>query len=292
MCKTHKIAKELEVEILKHLKGAEVLDVPDEGELTEGSYLVERDGEKFVLKTGGFDEHEVDDNWDLADMGLRNRMVYETVPNEYILYEYIDSPVLATKEFWTEENLQKVWEFHHKLAEGLREREITDSDVEEGVKWVEEKPMGKWLEEIADKVYPPEKIQEIRSTLNKYREQWSSKDGLAWMYKDNNADRYIDTGTEIVMVHRGRHLRPKQYMDMRYLAWVILKMPYELLTLAWVKDKVHGLGNEPARYLTFLMSLIGILWDMHGSRDQEGEFRDKTEKVKEIVEWVMGELNK
>lgn len=99
MCKTHKLAKELEVTILKQLKGAEVLPVPDHGELEDGSYLVERDGEKFVLKTGGFDEHEVDDNWDLAEMGFRTRMVFETVPEEYILYEYIDEPVLANKEF-------------------------------------------------------------------------------------------------------------------------------------------------------------------------------------------------
>ena len=42
MCKTHKITRELDLKLLKHLKGSEQLEVPDRS-LEDGSYLDLRD---------------------------------------------------------------------------------------------------------------------------------------------------------------------------------------------------------------------------------------------------------
>lgn len=289
MCKTHRIAKELDARLLKQLRGGQQLDVPDHGELEDASYLVEKEGEKFVLKTGKFNPNEVDDNWALADMGIMVRQVTESVPDEYILYEYIDSPILSSGAFWTDENLLRVWKLHSEIAKGIKDREISDEDLAKGVEWVEKKPLEAWIKGITGPVYTEDEARGVREVVENHP-TWRSKEGMRWVYRDNNADHYADIGEELAVVDADISIRPKHYMDMRYLAWVILKMPDELLTLDWVKKRVGDLGREPERYTTFLMSLIGILWDMHSNERHKGEFVDKTDKIKEIVDWVVKEL--
>jgi hypothetical protein len=138
-------------------------------------------------------------------------------------------------------------------------------------------------------VYSAEEAQRLVEIIEK-QSGWRTKEGLAWVYRDNNADHYVDLGEDLAVVDADISIRPKYYMDMRYLAWVILKMPYEMLSLDWVKKKVEEIGGGEARLTTFLISLIGILWDIHDNVKHKGEFADKTDKIKEIVSWVTNEL--
>jgi hypothetical protein len=157
------------------------------------------------------------------------------------------------------------------------------------VEWIEKKPLEAWVNGIADKIYTKDQAAKLVQLVEAHP-SWQTKEGLEWIYKDNNADHYLDTGDSLVVVDAEIALRPKHYMDMRYLAWTILKMPDEVLNLDWVKKKVEEIGGGEARLTTFLLSLIGILWDIHDNEKHKGEFAEKTDKIKEIVGWVVKEL--
>lgn len=286
MCKTHEIAKELEVKILKQLKGAAVLDLPESGPLEAGVYLVEQEGEKMVLKTGGFNPNEADDNWTLSDAGVRVQMISEWKPDEYILYEYIDAPLLANQEFWREGSMKKVFDLHAQIEEALADRPLGEEDAAAGKRWIEEKVLGEWLPKITDNPYSSQEVARIRQVLEATREEWEP----VWAYSDNNAEHYVDMGSELAVLDARIDLRPKHYMDMRYLAWVILRMPPDELNLEWVQGWVQRLGAERKRLITFLISLVGIMWDIYGNEKHGGRNKEKTEVIKEITEWVLGEL--
>lgn len=289
MCRTHKIARQLDVQILKHLKGSEQLDVPDSS-LEDGSYLVEKEGEKFVLKTGNFTENEVDDNWALADMGIPVRQITEAERDNYILYEYVDAPVLSSQQFWDDNNMKKVFDLHGRIAEALAGKLIPE-DMEEVRQWIYDKPVQTWLRPLEGNVYTTDQVTHLENLIGKWVDKVTvSEDGLQRIYKDTNGDHYINSEAGLVVVDADIQVRPKYYMDMRYLAWVILKMPSQDLSLDWVKDWVITLGKNPRRLLTFLLSLIGILWDIHSNEKHKGEHIEKTDKIKEIVDWVVKEL--
>ena len=286
MCKTHKIAKELDVNILKQLRGAEVLDVPEHGELEDAVYLVEKEGEKFVLKTGNFNPNEIDDNWELAEKGIQVQRITESQPGEYILYEYIDAPLLAQKDFWSDANMQRVFGLHKRIEEELRDRPITQEQRTEALTWIDSKVLGEWLKAITGSVYSSEQEDEIRQVFEAHKQSWEP----VWVYSDNNAEHYVDLGDELAVLDARIDLRPEYYMDMRYLTWVILRMPIDLLDLEWVRGWVEKLGGEKKRLMTFLVSLIGILWDIHANEKHKGHNIEKTEKITEIVDWVVDEL--
>ncbi len=288
MCKTHKFADQLEVKLLKQLKGAAVLDIPQSGPLEDGSYLVEDGaGQKMVLKTGNFNPHETDDNWELSDMGVRVRMISESQPDEYILYEYLDAPLLASQQFWQPEQMQRVFDLHRQIAAGLAHRPQSAEEAANAKKWVEERVLGEWLVKITDNPYTPEEAEQIRQVLESAQAEWEP----VWAYTDNNAEHYVDMGTELAVVDARIDMRPPHYMDMRYLAWVILQMPSEELSLEWVQGWVAKLGAERQRLVTFLISLVGIMWDIYGNEKHGGRNKEKTEMIREITKWVLERLD-
>lgn len=287
MCKTHKIADKLGVKILKRLRGAEVVDVPEHGELEDGVYLVEKDGEKFVLKTGNFNSQEVNDNWSLSEIGVRTQRVTESMSGEYILYEYLEAPLLSTKEFWADSNMTRVFELHRKIAEGLQNRPMTEEQVKEAAEWIEQRPLGEWLRGSGCSTEEQAKLRGVAEQ----HVSWKTKAGLAWVYRDNNADHYVDMGDELAVLDADIMVKPKHYMDMRYLAWTILWMPENKLTLDWVKGWVDRLGNKKERLVTFLGSLIGILWDIYSNGTYAKSQMGRVDKIREIVELVVNELN-
>jgi len=287
MCKTHQIAKQLDVTLLKRLDGAKVLPVPEHEPLEPGSYLVEKDGEKFVLKTGNFNDHEVDHNWELADAGTPVRNITESVPGEYILYEYVDAPLMAASEYWSDAEMQKVFNLQHEIEAKLNRVLFTDKDVKQAINWLNDRPLGLWLKETTNNPWRHEEVAKIREAIRPYMTEWSIAEGLERVYRDNNGEHYVDSPTGLVVLDVDIATRPKHYMDMRYLAWVILTMPMEFLSTEWVMEWLTKLRADQAHYITFLLSLVGIMWDIYANPGYAGQHEDKGEIVKELVTWLI-----
>lgn len=292
MSKTQEIAGQLGVKILKRLNGSAVLDI-DQNDLPEGVYLVEdAEGEKSILKTGGFNKNEIDDNWRLAEIGVATRTITEAVPGEYILYEYVDAPVLATLDFWSEEKMDKVFALHHRIETELNKEPVTEEEIDTLISWVSERPYKVWLDETTDNPWGEEEVAEFRKIIDDHRELWSTPSNAERASYDTHAENYLWNHGELVVMDADITTIPKHYTDMRYLAWVILKMPPEEVSIEWIQSWVERLGKDRARLFTFFISMLGIMWDMKGNKQFKGERKhvNKVEVVKETIYWLVDQL--
>ena len=286
---TKLIAEQLGAKILKRLRGAEVLDVDLSKSLEPGVYLAEKDGQKFNLKTGNFNPHEIVDNKKLASLGIRTHIVIDSKEGEYILYEYLDAPLLAQKDFWSDENIKRVVELQQRIRDGLANQQPVEADVKEAKEWLWERINTKWLPALVPNVLSEEVAERIKKFYQEHEDIWAK---LTLVYHDNNADHYVDLGDELAVLDADLAFRPQEYMNMRYLAWVLLKAPKEQVgdPVIWAQKWAEYLNAGPEHYATWLLSIIGTLWDVHGNERSKGQYLDKTEYVKKILEWVMGKL--
>jgi len=302
MSKTQQIAEKLGLKVLNRLqwrkvmlpsqvfKNGEVADLP-EGELEDGVYLVEKDGQKFVLKTGKFNEREVEDNQKLGELGVPVRKVISHQPGEYILYEYLDAPTLAQKDFWTDENIKRVLTLQTEMEEKLAVIQLTPEQVQTGKDWIGERITKEWLNPCVPKALTEEQAQGIRDLYTQNEELFSD---IVPVFRDNNADHYVDSGDKLAVIDVDISAKPRYYMNMRYLSWVFLNAPKEQIgdPVAWAQKWAEYLNAEPKHFATWLVSLVGILWDIYGNEGSPWQKSDKTEDIKQVLNWVIGKLSK
>lgn len=289
MSKTQQIAEELGLELVARLHGGEELSIG--GEPEDGVYLVKKNGQKMVLKTGNFNPQEIKDNQLLEDKFIRVRKIISAEPRNYILYEFINAPLLARKDFWTDENIQRVIALQNEIREALSDQVPSTGANRDAVSWLRARVDEKWLPSLVPSVLSQETSDTILDIVKK---RVNSGIQLNCIYRDNNADHYLDLGDELAVVDVDLAFRPKEYMNMRYLSWVLLKMPPEAWggsALNWAKRWADYLGATSEHYFTWLISLIGILWDIHASEEHKGEHLDKSEDIKQVLDWVITELN-
>lgn len=291
MSKINEITEKLGIKILKRLRGAEVLSVDDSQNINEGNvFLVEKDGQKMVLKTGNFNKNEVADNQRLAGLGVRTHKILDSKPDQYILYEYLDAPLLAQKDFWSDENIKRVIVLHQQVRDGLANQQPTDADIKEAKEWLVERINTKWLPVLVPSVLSEELADRIKKFYQEHEDIWTK---FALIYRDNNAEHYVDLDDQLAVLDIDLTFRPKEYMNMRYLSWVLLKAPKEQIgdPVVWAQKWAEYLNIGPEHYATWLLSLVGTLWDIHGNEKTKGEHTDKTEDVKKVLGWVMTKLN-
>lgn len=304
MCKTHQIAEELGVEVKQQMRGSERIDIftgmlhqvavgRDASkcpELKDGTYLVEKDGQRFVLKTGKINPQEIKDNQLLEDRFIRVRKVVKAEPGSYILYEFIDAQPLSAKDFWTDENIQRVIDLQNEIREVLSDQVPSTGANRDAVAWLRAKVDTEWLPLLVPSIISQETADTILNIVKKYVDNGFQ---LSCIYRDNNADHYLDLGDELAVVDVDLVFRPKEYMNMRYLSWVLLKMPPEAWSgsaLDWARKWANHLGATSEHYFTWLISLIGILWDIHGNEKTKEENIERTEDIKQILDWVISKL--
>lgn len=287
---TKLIAEQLGAKILKRLRGAEILDASNTDDLQGNVFLVEKDGQKMVLKTSNFNKNEIADNQKLVSLGIRTHKVLDSKPDEYILYEYLNAPLLAQKDFWSDENIKRVVELQQRIRDGLANQQPTEADVKEAKEWLWERINTKWLPALVPNVLSEDIAERIKKFYQNNENIWGQ---LACVYRDNNAEHYVDLSDQLAVLDVDLTFRPKEYMNMRYLSWVLLKAPKEQIgdPVVWAQKWAEYLNIGPEHYATWLLSLVGTLWDIHGNEKTKGEHTDKTENVKKVLEWVMTKLN-
>jgi len=288
MSKTQQIAEELGLKLISRLHGGEQL--PISGELQDGVYLVEKDGQKLVLKTGNFNEHEVEDTRKLKKLGIRAPEIIDSKDGAYVLYEYLGKP-LATEDFWTDANIKRVLELQNKIRNVLLDQVPNPVSNQNATTWLQSRIEKEWLPPLVPEILSQETATEITRICNE--KLISPGAQLTCIYRDNNADHYIDLGNELGIVDADISGRPREYMNMRYLSWVLLTMPMEQLgdPIAWAEKWAGYLNADEAHFATWLLSLVGILWDIHANEKHKGEHIEKTEAIKKILNWVIEKLN-
>lgn len=287
---TKLIEEQLGVKILKQLRGAEVLDMAADQVAAAGVYLVERGGQKMILKTGNFNQNEVLDNQKLSDLGIRTRKILDSKPDEYILYEYLNTPLLAQKDYWSDENMKRVFLLHDKIKSVLSDQVPSTGARQEASQWVKDRINSKWLPLLAPQIISEEVADRIRKFYQEREDVWGH---LACIYHDNNAEHYVDLDNELAVLDADLTFRPKEYMNMRYLCWVLFKAPPEHIgdPVAWAEKWADYLNATPEHYATWLISLIGDLWDIWGNEKTKGQQIEKTEDIKKVLNWVITKLN-
>ncbi|MFA5967258.1 MAG: hypothetical protein WC805_01950 [Patescibacteria group bacterium] len=283
------IAEQLGVKILKRLRGAEVLDAIDAEDLKGNVFLVEKDGQKMVLKTGNFNKNEVADNQKLSSLGIRTHKVLDSKSGEYILYEYLDAPLLAQKDYWSDENLERVIALHQQIRDGLASQQPTDADIKEAEDRLWERINTKWLPILVPNVLTADIAERIKKFYQERKDIWGK---IALIYRDNNAEHYVDLSDQLAVLDVDLIFGPKEYMNMRYLCWVLFKSPQEHIgdPAVWAQKWTEYLKATPEHYATWLLSLIGILWDIYGNENSKGQQIEKTENIKKLLAFVMDKL--
>jgi hypothetical protein len=291
MCRTHKIADQLEVKLLNLVQGASVLPLP-EGPLEDRTYLVDKDGTKMILKTGHFADNEIENLKWFKGLGIEVPKILQAEEGEYILEEYFDAPMFTKVDYWSDENMKRIFAFNNMVREKLSVRPAGAQDKENFLKWVSGKVAidGGWLAPCVPVAISEEKAREIRQAFSDHQ---SLYEDVVLVYFDNNADHYIDLGEEVGVIDIDLSYRVRPYMNMRYLAWVLLNAPREEIgdVGAWLTKWTVFDNAGPPHYATLLVSLVGIMWDIYGNLGSRwSDSKEKTGDINQAIDWTLNQL--
>jgi len=291
---------------------------PQKLELGEGEahvFLGVMDGKKVNVKTGNFNDNELEDTRVFGDLMQSEKGV--RVPA--VLWGDYDKSTGNIRSFATEHingwpyPCELFWMSRPMMSRAMQAFDRIDQKLNRviwpasknymghGKNWLEQVLSNDWVEPattswirpiLEDKtlaennLITPNFVGSIQRYLTKHEPELLD---MRMALKDPNGDNLIwpayDTEAQWVgVVDIGLVARPQHYMKMRFLAWSLVKIDsggpdlekrVDLETWVGKMRSEHHLGDEMSP--TFVLSLTGILYDL--TRWENGERDNKNRRL-------------
>ncbi|OGB85347.1 hypothetical protein A2994_01805 [candidate division Kazan bacterium RIFCSPLOWO2_01_FULL_48_13] len=262
---------------------------------------------KFNLKIGNFNDREAEQTNHLRQLATDNKLfrvpqVKREEPGRYILFEHLKGMPVSREKFWKQPDLmEKVFETLSSIDGLLNQAPLEKDEADNGREWVAQKLSNNdekgWIKPIlADAELTRSDLinENFIDQVQTYTQRHQSElNDMVRIWRDPNGDHlivpYDSLEHRMGVVDIDITTRPRHYVPMRFLAWTLLKIDDEKLSLeTWVNQIRAGYGLTGAdKEPTFVLSLTGILYDLAtGERDNKNK-RLIAVEVKNIINQII-----